>query len=294
MAHGSRYRVPLRRRREKKTDYKARKGFVVSGKPRLVARSSLKNTTAQIIEAKPLGDIVLASAHSNELVKKYGWKAATGNLPTAYLTGLLCGLKGKKKGISNAILDLGLVSPTKGSKVFATLSGVVDAGIEIPFDSEKIVEERIRGEHIAEYAEALGQPEEYAPQFSTYLAKKLSPEKLEEHFKKTKTEILESFEEVAKSKDKKAKPEEATVKGPTKKTEAKPRSESKVKPEAKAKMPTKATSKAAGEKPKKKVAEAKPTAKKATVKPKEEKKSKNEKVEKADTKPTEKNGDKKA
>jgi len=56
MPHGSRYRVPLRRRREQKTDYQARKAFVVSGKPRLVARSSLKNTVAQIVVAKPHGD----------------------------------------------------------------------------------------------------------------------------------------------------------------------------------------------------------------------------------------------
>src|SRR5512136_1398260 len=100
--YGSRYRVPLRRRREKKTDYQARKGFVVSGRPRLVARSSLKNTVAQIVSAKPNGDIVLASAHSRELVNKYGWKGATGNVPAAYLTGLLCGLKAKKNGVSEA------------------------------------------------------------------------------------------------------------------------------------------------------------------------------------------------
>jgi large subunit ribosomal protein L18 len=81
MPHGSRYRVPLRRRREQKTDYQARKAFVVSHRPRLVARSSLKNTVAQIVVAKPIGDFVLASAHSKELVKTYSWKAATGTSP---------------------------------------------------------------------------------------------------------------------------------------------------------------------------------------------------------------------
>jgi len=156
MAKSSRYRVKLRRRREKKTDYQARKGFVVSGRPRLVARSSLNNTIAQIIVAKPHGDEVLASAHSRELIRKYGWKGATGNVPAAYLTGLLCGLKAKKNGIDEAILDLGLVSPTKGSKVFSTMSGVVDAGVEIPHDEEKIIKERTSGEHIADYAEELG------------------------------------------------------------------------------------------------------------------------------------------
>jgi large subunit ribosomal protein L18 len=88
MARGSSYRVPLRRRREGKTDYQARKALVLSGKPRLVTRSTVKNVVAQIVVAKPRGDEVLVAAHSREL-KKYGWKAPTANVPAAYLTGLL-------------------------------------------------------------------------------------------------------------------------------------------------------------------------------------------------------------
>ena len=142
MAKGSSYRVKLRRRREGKTDYQARKAMVISGKPRLVARASLRNVTAQVMIAKRGGDQVLAAANSRELVKTYGWKAPTGNIPAAYLTGLLCGLKAKGAGIKEAILDIGLVSPTKGSKIFAVLSGVVDAGVEVPHSEEKIVKER--------------------------------------------------------------------------------------------------------------------------------------------------------
>jgi len=224
MAGSSRYRVPLRRRRERKTDYQARKAFILSRKPRLVSRSSLKHTIAQIIIAKPHGDEILASAHSKELVKKYSWKAATGNLPTAYLTGLLCGLKAKANGVTEAILDLGLVSPTKGSKVFTVLSGVLDAGIVVPHSEEKIIPERAKGEHITEYAESLGSPEEYSPKFSTYFAKKLPPEKLDEHFEKVKSSVLASFGIETK----------AVVKSETK---AKVKSETKVKtkPEVKAK-----------------------------------------------------------
>ena len=70
MARGSRYRVQLRRRREGKTDYQARKALVLSGRLRLVARNTLKNVSAQIIVAKPHGDEVLAAAHSGELSKK--------------------------------------------------------------------------------------------------------------------------------------------------------------------------------------------------------------------------------
>jgi len=194
MAKDSRYCVQLRRRKEGKTDYKARKALVISGKPRLVVRNTLKNVIAQIIVAKPHGDEVLVSAHSREL-KKYEWKAHAGNLPSAYLTGLLCGLKAKAQGVKEVILDIGLHSPSKGARVFAMLKGVLDAGVHVPHSEEKLPDEkRIEGEHIAQYAESLASnPEEYQSKFSKYLEQKLPPESLPKHFAKVKTEILAAF-----------------------------------------------------------------------------------------------------
>jgi large subunit ribosomal protein L18 len=194
MAKSANYRVQLRRRREGKTDYQARKGMVISGKPRLVTRGSLKNANVQIIQAKPAGDIVLAAANSKELSKLFGWKAPTGNIPAAYLTGLLCGLKAKKQGVKEAILDAGLVSPTKGARIFAMLNGVVDAGVDVPHSEEKIVKERIKGEQIAKYAKKLGVgSEEYNQKFAAYLKAGVAPEKLPEHFTKVKTDIVAAF-----------------------------------------------------------------------------------------------------
>ena len=194
MAKSANYRVQLRRRREGKTDYQARKSMVISGRPRLVTRGSLKNATVQIIQAKATGDFVLAAANSKELSKLYGWKAPTGNIPAAYLTGLLCGLKAKSKGIEEAILDVGLVSPTKGARIFAMLSGVVDAGVEVPHSEEKIIEERIKGKQIAAYAKELGVgSEEYNQKFSAYLKAGVAPEKLPEHFTKVKADLIASF-----------------------------------------------------------------------------------------------------
>ncbi len=191
MAKGSSYRVHLRRRREGKTDYQARKALVTSRKPRLVTRASIKNVEVQIIIAKPHGDEVLASANSRELIKSYGWRAPTGNIPASYLTGLLCGVKAKAAGIKEAILDIGLVSPTKGSKIFAVLSGVVDAGVEVPHSEDKIVKERMKGEHIAKYAKNLGAgSEEYNAKFSQYTAQGVAPEKIVEHFTKVKADII--------------------------------------------------------------------------------------------------------
>jgi len=191
MAKKANYRVKLRRRREGKTDYQARKALVTSRKTRLVTRASNKNIEVQLIIAKPHGDEVLASANSRELIKSYGWRAPTGNIPAAYLTGLLAGLQAKKAGIKEAILDIGLVSPTKGSKIFAVLSGVVDAGVEVPHSEEKIVKERMKGEHIAKYAKSLGVgSEEYTAKFSQYTVQGVAPEKISEHFTKVKTDIL--------------------------------------------------------------------------------------------------------
>ena len=194
MAKGSNYRVQLRRRREGKTDYQARKALVISRKPRLVTRASLRNVTVQIIVAKPHGDEVLVAANSRELIKNYGWKAPTGNIPAAYLTGYLCGLKAKAAGIEEAIYDIGLVAPTKGAKIFSVLNGVVDAGVEVPHGEEKIVKERAKGDHIAKYAKSLGAgSEEYTAKFSQYTAQGVAPEKMPEHFNKVKAEITAKF-----------------------------------------------------------------------------------------------------
>jgi large subunit ribosomal protein L18 len=202
MARNSTYCTPFRRRKEGKTDYRARKAFIVSGKPRLVVRSSISNITAQIIVAKPNGDEVLVSAHSRELADKYGWKAPRGNLPTAYLTGFLCGQKAKKQGTEESILDIGLRSPSKGARIFAALKGVLDAGVEVPHSEEKLPDEKsIEGEHIVKYAESLASnPEAYQRKFSKYLERKLAPEALTKHFAEVKANMVAAFKNGGKKK----------------------------------------------------------------------------------------------
>lgn len=194
MAKNSTYRVKLRRRREGKTDYHARKAMVISGKPRLVPRFSARNVSIQIITSKVSGDEVVAASHSNELKKKYGWKAPTGNIPAAYLTGLICGLRARNKKVEDAILDIGLINPSKGSKSFAALRGVIDSGINIPHDENKIIDERLEGKHIASYGSILeANSEEYSAKFAKYLEQKIHPKDLPEHFSKIKFKIISSF-----------------------------------------------------------------------------------------------------
>ncbi|WP_297063617.1 50S ribosomal protein L18 [Thermococcus sp.] len=197
MARGPRYRVPFRRRREGKTNYHKRLKLLKSKKPRLVVRKSLNHHIAQIIVYDPKGDKTIVSAHTRELIRDFGWKGHTGNTPSAYLLGLLIGYKAKQAGVEEAILDIGLHPPTRGSSVFAVLKGAVDAGLNVPHSEEIFPEDyRIRGEHIAEYAKALKEEDEslYRRQFGGYLVKGLEPEKLPEHFDEVKAKIIEKFE----------------------------------------------------------------------------------------------------
>jgi large subunit ribosomal protein L18 len=190
MAKGPKYNLPFRRRREGRTDYKTRRRLVISGIPRLVIRPTNKHVTAQLIRAESSGDIVLASAHSSELIE-LGWKAACGNIPAAYLTGLLIGKKAKVKGVGNAILDIGLNTRGSGSRIFAAAKGALDAGLVIPIGENALPsKDRIRGSHIVNYSKLISsQPEVYKKMFAVYLKNNLKPEELGTNFSTVETKI---------------------------------------------------------------------------------------------------------
>jgi len=190
MVRGPMYSMPHRRRRERRTDYEKRSALVISGLPRIVVRASSKHTSVQFVEARPQGDHVYAAAKSTEL-RELAWKYGGGNLPAAYLTGMLAGLRAIEKDIRKAVLDIGLRRVSKGARVFSALKGAVDAGIEIPHGKEVLPSDaRVKGEHIAAYAKQLStDPEKYRAQFSGYLSKKLKPEDLPSAFEKAKERI---------------------------------------------------------------------------------------------------------
>lgn len=192
---GSRWRVQFRRKREGRTNYRHRLGLLRSGKPRLVVRISLKNSVVQVVRATSSGDLTLASAHSKQL-GKFGWKGYNSNVPAAYLVGLLCGYRAVKTGAKECILDLGAHNPTPQAKVFAALKGALDAGLQISH-GEGILpsDERVRGDHIAQYAAKLKKENEkaYRARFSGYLKRGLSPEQLPEHFNEIKQAIVTQF-----------------------------------------------------------------------------------------------------
>jgi large subunit ribosomal protein L18 len=191
LAKDARYRLAYRRRREQKTDYQARRIMATSEYPRFVVRTSNKGIIVQVIKAEIIGDKVLVEAASNELVNKYGWQASGKSIPAGYLLGLVAGKKAVKEGIETAYLDLGLKRPTKGNKIFAVVKGAIDAGLDVPCDSDIIPSpERINGGDIANYAKVVD-AEGYEKNFSMYLRKGLRPEQLPEHFEETKKKIQE-------------------------------------------------------------------------------------------------------
>jgi len=149
-AQGPHYRVPFRRRREGRTDYRHRAHALRAGVPRAVVRKTLNQTLVQLVVAEATGDRVIASARSFDL-REFGWSAGAGNVPAAYLTGLLAGRRAKAGGITEAVLDIGLHKPSKGGRVFAALQGLLDAGLSIPHGEDIAPSaERIRGDHIGE------------------------------------------------------------------------------------------------------------------------------------------------
>jgi len=188
LAHGSRYKVAFKRRNEGKTNYGARIKLIELDKARMVVRLTNNHVIAQIIKVAPEGDETVISAHSNEL-KKMGWLGSTKNISAAYLTGFLCGKKAQIENVEEAVLDIGLKSPTKGTKIFAVLKGAVDSGLNVPH-GESILpqDERIRGEHVAQYAESLSE-DEIKQKFGVYLKNGLSPKDLPDHFEKIKQKI---------------------------------------------------------------------------------------------------------
>ena len=104
----------------------------------------------QIVKFEYKGDKVLFSATSKNL-EKLGWKAGTGNTPSAYLTGLMLGTKVKDK-VKEVIPDFELNSSIKGSRIYASLKGVIDSGLKVPCSEEIFPgEDRINGKSISDF-----------------------------------------------------------------------------------------------------------------------------------------------
>ena len=185
------FRIHHRRRREQKTNFKKRLALVKPEKTRLVIRKSLSGVQIQFINYNVNGDKTVTGAITKEL-KKLGWSGATKNVPTAYLTGLLAGKKAKQKGINDAILDMGLQVSTKGSRIYAALKGVIDAGIDVPHDPEVLPgEERITGVHVVEAYKHFKELKNDSYMFSELEQNKVKISAIPKQFEEVKKTLLE-------------------------------------------------------------------------------------------------------
>lgn len=259
-AYFKRYQVKYRRRREGKTDYRARKRLITqdknkynSPKYRLVVRFTNKHCICQIVYSEIVGDKVMAHANSAEL-PRYGLKSGLKNYSAAYCTGLLVARRLLKKlGLDEiykgnltfgdddedeeeeyspevvsteynkrtyfveelnddknpfrALLDVGIITTSTGSRVFGALKGATDGGLDIPHSEKRfpgydrdakeydadVHKERIFGEHVAEYMRYLIEEDasKYKTHFKEYLAEDIEPDDMEELYQNVHKKIRE-------------------------------------------------------------------------------------------------------
>jgi len=180
-AYYKRYQTKFKRRRQGKTDYRARKRLVTQDKnkyntpkTRFVVRITNRDVICQLVRAKIAGDEVICAAYGHEL-GRYGMPVGHTNYAGCYAVGLLLARRWLKKihldtkyeGLVKAngedfqvtdlddgphafkaLLDVGLRRTTTGSKIFAALKGVTDGGINIPHSEARFVGYDAEGEKL--------------------------------------------------------------------------------------------------------------------------------------------------
>ncbi|XP_028411061.1 60S ribosomal protein L5-like [Dendronephthya gigantea] len=164
-AYYKRFQVKYRRRREGKTDYRARQRLITQDKNkyntpkyRLVVRFTNKDIVCQVAYARIEGDVIICAAYAHEL-PRYGIKVGLTNYAAAYCTGLLVARRLLTKlnlheiytgndqvdgedynvedvdgspGAFRCFLDVGLARTSTGARLFGALKGALDGGLDIP------------------------------------------------------------------------------------------------------------------------------------------------------------------
>jgi len=164
-----RFQVKRRRRREGKTDYRARTKMVRQDrnkfntkKYRLIVRITNRKVICQVAYATIAGDVVVSQAASTDLAK-YGISVGLKNYAACYATGLLAARRTLKKfGLDEAIkgkeeidgeefhveeedndqrpfkciLDVGTRRTCVGARMWGALKGAVDGGLHVPHSAK--------------------------------------------------------------------------------------------------------------------------------------------------------------
>jgi len=178
--------ILYRRKREGRTNYKKRLLLLQSKKPRLIIRKTNKQIILQIAEYSPGGDKILCGI-SSAFLRKIGWKYSCNSLPACYLAGLALGKKAAAKGIKEAIVDVGLQTPVAGSRIYAAVKGVIDAGMKVPASEEVFPsEDRLSGKNITAFFAS----NKDNSQFANYKKQNLDAKKLAQDFETYKKKIM--------------------------------------------------------------------------------------------------------
>ncbi|HMD79300.1 MAG TPA: 50S ribosomal protein L18 [Nitrososphaerales archaeon] len=185
--------VPLlRRRRRGQTDYRARRRAIASQKPLLVVRVSNKNVSSQFVKPTAKGDLVVSSAHSRELIR-LGWHGSLKSTPACYLLGMLAGKKAQAKGVSEAVLYMGVLPFIRGARMAAFVKGAIESGVQVPMGEEAFPSaDQLSGKTISEYATTLSSEDAkaYSKRFSALLKAGFDPTGYPAQVEKTKAAIM--------------------------------------------------------------------------------------------------------
>ena len=188
------YIATLKRIRNGRTNYRKRAALLLSRRRFVTITVSDENVQSQIAYPMSKGDVTITSSHSRELTR-FGWNGSLNSLPACYLTGLLLGRKSLRKEVDEAVLYTGKNPFT--SRVAACLKGIIDSGMKVPAsDSSFPPEERLVGNHIAEYARILRDENKdaYNSRFSRLIANNFDPTQYSSYVHKVKDAIASSGE----------------------------------------------------------------------------------------------------
>jgi large subunit ribosomal protein L18 len=182
------YIATLKRIRNGRTNYRKRAALLLSKRRFVTITVSDENVQAQIAYPMAKGDVTITSSHSRELAR-FGWNGSMNSLPACYLTGLLLGKKSLRKDVDEAVLYTGKNPFT--SRVAACLKGLIDSGMKIPASDSFPPEERLVGNHIAEYARILQDENKdaYNSHFSRLIANNFDPTQYSGYVQKVKDAI---------------------------------------------------------------------------------------------------------
>lgn len=107
----------------------------------------------------------------------------------------------------HALLDVGCITTSTGSRVFGALKGATDGGLDVPHSEKRfpgydrdakeydadVHKERIFGEHVAEYMRYLIEEDasKYKTQFKEFIAEDVEPDDMEELYQSVHKKIRE-------------------------------------------------------------------------------------------------------